>query len=204
LLVNSVAELGLACMLCQELKLLTCIRVLLYILVRVGWNGSWRLYSYPLGRGKKCSLLAGRLRLCWRQESRVSIEGWRLGPALSLWWLWESPILMDWANIGSVDPITLLWPAQLFSGSSPVQFAWTLEVFCLSSLVFERMCAWAIAIFNCYIEIPFNVQSKSLFSICERNQYKIVLFVFSFLFPLCETLSLIYSTLVQNITSTNT
>jgi hypothetical protein len=84
LLVNSSAELGLACMLGQELGLFTSIVELLYIKVQLGRAGGWRLCPYPLGREKMCSLLAWRLRLRHRREAHVLIEAWRLSPALSL------------------------------------------------------------------------------------------------------------------------
>jgi hypothetical protein len=84
LLVNSSAELGLACMLGQELGLFTSIVELLYIKVQLGRAGGWRLCPYPLGREKTCSLLAWRLRLRHRREAHVLIEAWRLSPALSL------------------------------------------------------------------------------------------------------------------------
>jgi hypothetical protein len=83
-LVNNSAELGLTCMLGQELGLFTSIVESLYIGVQLGRTGSWRLCSYPLGKEKTCSLLTGRLRLFRRREARVPMKVWRLGPALSI------------------------------------------------------------------------------------------------------------------------
>jgi hypothetical protein len=71
-------------MLDQELRFFSSIGELPYIGVLLGRNDGWRLRSYPLGRGKICSLLARQLRLRRRREARVPIEAWRLGPALSL------------------------------------------------------------------------------------------------------------------------
>ncbi|KAK2357314.1 hypothetical protein QL285_094599 [Trifolium repens] len=75
LLANSIVEQGLACMLGQEL-VFTSIVELLYKGVLLRQTSGWRLRSYPLGRGKTCSLLAGRLRLRRRKEARFL---WRRG-----------------------------------------------------------------------------------------------------------------------------
>jgi hypothetical protein len=57
-LVNNVVELGLACMLDQDLMFFSSIGELPYIGVLLGRSGGWRPCSYPFGRGKTCSLLA--------------------------------------------------------------------------------------------------------------------------------------------------